>query len=70
MIFYKNNTIYPFEIKKSAMPTKDMIKNFDKLKLSKKNIGVGGIICFYDSLTKLDENNYIIPISSVINVKW
>ena len=46
-----------------------MIKNFDKLKLSKKNIGVGGIICFYDSLTKLDENNYIIPISSVINVK-
>lgn len=70
LIFYKNNTIYPFEIKKSAMPTKDMIKNFDKLKLSKKNIGVGGIICFYDSLTKLDENNYIIPISSVINVKW
>ena len=69
LIFYKNNTIYPFEIKKSAMPTKDMIKNFDKLKLSKKNIGVGGIICFYDSLTKLDENNYIIPISSVINVK-
>lgn len=67
LIFYKNNTIFPFEIKKTALPTKEMIKNFDKLKNSSKNVGNGGIICFYDNLMKLDENNYIIPISSVIN---
>ena len=65
LLFYKNNKLYPFEIKKTALPTKEMIKNFKKLE--KQQIGQGGIICFYDNLTKLDKDNYIIPISSVIN---
>lgn len=65
LLFYKNNKLYPFEIKKTALPTKEMIKNFKKLE--KQKIGQGGIICFYDNLTKLDQDNYIIPISSVIN---
>ena len=68
LILYKNNTLYPFEIKKTASPNKTMIKNFEKLNQSKKNIGTGGIICFYDKLLKLDEKNYIIPISSIINI--
>ena len=67
LLFYKNNKLYPFEIKKTALPTKEMIKNFKKIKSHDKKIGQGGIICFYDNLTKLDETNYIIPISSVIN---
>lgn len=67
LIFYKNNKLYPFEIKKTASPNKTMIKNFKILEKTKKEIGAGGIICFYDNLMKLDENNYIIPISSVIN---
>lgn len=46
-----------------------MIKTFDRLNNSSKKIGNGGIICFYDTLTKLDENNYIIPISSIINIQ-
>ena len=49
------------------IPKKEMIKNFSKLEKTKKEIGTGGIICFYDTLTKLDENNYIIPVSNVIN---
>ena len=67
LIFYKNNKLYPLEIKKTAIPKKEMIKNFCKLDKTKKEIGTGGIICFYDILTKLDESNYIIPISNVIN---
>ena len=67
LILYKNNKLYPFEIKKTASPTKSMLKHFKTLEKTKKEIGVGGIICFYDSLMHLDENNYIIPISSVIN---
>lgn len=67
LIFYKNNKLYPLEIKKTAIPKKEMIKNFRKLEKTKKEIGTGGIICFYDILTKLDENNYIIPVSNVIN---
>lgn len=69
LIIYKNNKLYPFEIKKTASPTKAMIKNFDMLKKTKKEVGTGGIICCYDNLMHLDENNYIIPISSVINAK-
>lgn len=69
LILEKNNKIYPFEIKKTANPTKAMIKNFDKLKNLHKEIKPGGIICCYDYLMHLDDKNYIIPISSVINLK-
>ncbi len=69
LIFYKNNTLYPFEIKKTGSPNKEMVKNFKKLEDSNKKIGAGGIICFYDKLMRLDEKNYIIPISSVIGGK-
>lgn len=69
LIIYKNNKIYPFEIKKTASPNKTMIKHFKMLEKSGKEIGTGGIICCYDNLMHLDEVNYIIPISSVINAK-
>ena len=46
-----------------------MIKNFDCLKKSGKEIGIGGIICFYDDLISLDNNNLIIPVSSVLSCK-
>ncbi len=69
LIFEKNNILYPFEIKKTGNPTKAMIKNFEKLEETGKKIGPGGIICCYDMLMHLDEKNYIIPISSVINNK-
>ena len=69
LIFYKNNTLYPFEIKKTASPNKTMIKNFGLLSKINKKVGTGGIICLYDDLIHLDENNYIIPVSSVINGK-
>lgn len=69
LIIEKNNTLYPYEIKKTSNPTVSMIKNFNKLNNANKNIGTGGIICCYDKLMHIDDNNYIIPISSVINIK-
>ena len=45
-----------------------MIKNFDKLNNIGEKIEPGGIICFYEELIHLDEKNYIIPISSIINL--
>ena len=67
LILFKNNTLYPLEIKKTANPRKDMIKNFRHLEKVNMKLGNGGIICLYDKLMRLDDNNYIIPISSVIN---
>ena len=69
LIIYNNNKLYPFEIKKTASPTLAMIKNFKCLEKTTKEIGTGGIICCYDTLMHLDEKNYIVPISSVINAK-
>ncbi len=68
LVIYKNNKLYPFEIKKTASPNRAMISSFKYLENSKKEVSTGGIICLYDNLLKLDEKNYIIPISSVINV--
>ena len=68
LIMEKNNKIYPFEIKKTANPNKSMIKNFDRLNNINKIVEPGGIICCYDDLIHIDEKNYIIPISSVINI--
>ncbi len=67
LIIFKNNTLYPLVIKKTANPRKDMIKSFKHLEKTNMKIGNGGIICLYDKLMKIDEKNYIIPISSVIN---
>lgn len=68
LIIEKNNKVYPFEIKKTANPTKAMIKNFEKLNDINKEVEAGGIICLYDELIHLDEKNLIIPVSSVINL--
>ena len=69
LIMEKNNKVYPFEIKKTGNPNRNMISNFDKLNNINKKVEPGGIICCYNELIHLDEKNYIIPISSVINLK-
>lgn len=68
LIIRKNNTIYPIEIKMTSTPKKEMIKNFQFLQKTNEKIGVGGLICTYDKLMRIDKNNYIIPISSVIDL--
>lgn len=60
-----NNTLYPFEIKKTASPNKDMIKNFKSLNNVKKEIGEGGVICLSPDMYPLDEKNKVIPISYI-----
>lgn len=67
LIIEKNRTLYPLEIKRTGNPKPSMIKNFKYLEKADIKVGVGGLICLYDKLIKFDENNYIIPISSVIN---
>ena len=67
IIIRSNNVIHPIEIKKTSSPKKEMIKNFKILLNTNEKIGVGGLICSYENLIKLDENNYVYPISSVIN---
>ena len=64
----KNGKLYPLEIKKTANPSRSMLKNFKHLEKANIKLGKGGLICLYDKLIPLDELNYYIPISSVINI--
>ncbi len=55
--------IYPFEIKKTASPNKEMIKNFNVLEKTKKDIG--GVICLYPEIYPLTEKDKVISISCI-----
>ena len=65
LLIHFNNTLYPFEIKKTASPNKEMIKNFNILSKTNKEIGKGGVICLYPEIIPLTEDNNVIPISCI-----
>ncbi|HBC84377.1 MAG TPA: ATPase [Clostridiales bacterium] len=62
LIIEENGRLYPIEIKKSANPSKDMVKNFKVLE-KVKEVGEGAVICMYDNVIDLDEKNKAIPYS-------
>lgn len=65
LIIVYNNTVYPIEIKKSANPKVDVIKNFKVIEKFGMKIGNGGVICMKDNLFPIDENNNYIPIELI-----
>ena len=66
LLIHFNNTLYPFEIKKTANPNKEMIKNFDILNKTNKEIGNGGVICLYPDIIPLTEKDKVILISCIL----
>jgi hypothetical protein len=57
-----NATLQPFEIKKSAPPSKDAVRHFSALARTGREVGPGGVICVTDSVCPLDKNNCGIPV--------
>lgn len=56
-------TLYPIEMKKHADPKKDDIKAFRLLeKIPGVKRGPGGMVCLYDNLISLGENDKVIPV--------
>jgi predicted AAA+ superfamily ATPase len=74
LLIYRNGTLYPVEIKKSASPGADAIKHFPVLKPVtdperfggllelKTNIGTGAVVCMAEDLLPIDENNWRVPV--------
>ena len=60
-----DNIVYPIEIKKSANPGKNAIKNFDVVEKFGLNIGDGIVLCMIDEIIAIDENNYYVPIEYI-----
>ena len=67
LVIEKNQCLYPFEIKKTANPKKEMLKNFRFLGRTDRKVGNGGLICLYDKMYEIDNGLYVLPLSSVIN---
>ena len=64
LIFY-DNTVYPVEIKKSANPGKEAIKNFDLVNKFEVNVGTGIVLCMMENIMSIDNNNYFVPIEYI-----
>jgi len=62
LILEENNTLHPFEIKKSASPDRNVVQRFETLRRTKKEIGTGGVICMTDNIYPIDKNNYYVPV--------
>lgn len=60
-----NNVIYPIEIKKSANPGKEAIKNFDVVNNFETEKGNGIVLCMAKDIIAYDDNNYIVPLEYI-----
>lgn len=65
LLIIDQNNIYPVEIKKSANPVKDAIKNFNIIEKFEMNSPNGIILCLSKDIHLLDEKNYIVPIEYI-----
>ena len=65
LMIMENGILYPIEIKKSADPGKDALKNFNVLKSLPNEIGAGAVICLSPVMIPLDKQNKIIPIGMI-----
>lgn len=65
LLIFRDGTIYPLEIKKTASPNKNHIRHFRVLKKLNMPIGPGGVICLSEQLLPLTETAMSIPVSAL-----
>ncbi len=65
LMILENGAIYPIEIKKSADPGKEALKNFGILDSLHEKTGEGAVICMTPMIIPLDEKNKLVPVSCV-----
>ena len=64
LIIEENGTLYPLEMKKHADPQKKDMYAFELIdKIPGIKRGSGGIICMYDKLVTLKDNDKVIPVN-------
>lgn len=64
LLIEENGTLYPIEIKKHADPQKKDVNAFSLLdKIPEIKRGPSGVICLYDRLITLREEDMVIPVN-------
>lgn len=64
LVVESGDVLYPVEIKKSKNPT-HADKNFDALKIFKKQVAPGVVLCMCDELIPLNRNTWLCPINCI-----
>jgi predicted AAA+ superfamily ATPase len=62
LIIERNGTLYPIEIKKSANPGRNAVKNFSVLEKANQPVGAGCVVCLYHDVAPLDRSNCLAPV--------
>ena len=65
LLIIENGTAYPVEIKKSADPGKDVLKNFSVVGSLPCETGKGAVICLSSMSYPLDRMNSIVPVGMI-----
>lgn len=65
LMILENGKVYPMEIKKSADPGKNALKNFSILNSLPEETGAGAIICMSPMVVPLDEQNKLVPVACI-----
>ena len=65
LMILENGKIYPVEIKKSADPGRDALKNFSILNALPEETGEGAVICMTPMVIPLDEKNKLVPVACI-----
>ena len=65
LMILENGILYPIEIKKSADPGKNALKNFNVLDCLPETIGEGAIICMTPMVIPLDSKNKLVPVKCI-----
>ena len=65
LIIIENGRLHPIEIKKSADPGKEALKNFSVLNSLNVEIGEGAVVCMSSMVVPLDDKNKIVPVKAI-----
>lgn len=65
LIILENGKLYPIEIKKSADPGKNALKNFSVLEALPNEVGEGAVVCLSAETYPLDKKNKVVPIGAI-----
>jgi hypothetical protein len=58
-------TLYPIEVKKTAMPGGEAVKNFSVLKKLGKQIGTGAVLCLGQEYMPINREAVSIPVWAI-----
>lgn len=65
LMILENGRLYPVEIRKSAGPGKNALKNFRILESLPEETGEGAVICMTPLVMPLDEKNRLVPVMCI-----